>query len=202
MAPIWWRVRAIAAPATRRSTPLGASKASEYLQGNRIDMWTAPNLTDDTRIGVGAWSEGDIVSYLRTGRNDTNIASGPMAEVVRYSTSLMPEADVQAIAVYLKGQGAAGGAAPTPMAADTAVMRAGEGDLCRYVHGLPHAGGTGIANLFPRLAGNPVVVQDDPASLIRVVLTGSRGAVTAAAPTSPAMPSLGWRLTDDRWPRW
>jgi mono/diheme cytochrome c family protein len=33
---------------------------------------------------------------------------------------------------------------------------------------------------------------------VRIILTGTRGAGTDAFPTSPAMPSLGYRLNDDQ----
>ncbi|MBV9078582.1 MAG: cytochrome c [Methylobacteriaceae bacterium] len=39
--------------------------------------------------------------------------------------------------------------------------------------------------------------QPDASTLIRVVLSGSRGVATDARPTSPAMPPLGWRLDDE-----
>jgi putative oxidoreductase len=56
--------------------------------------------------------------------------------------------------------------------------------------------GTGVPRLFPRLAGSHAVQSDDSTTLIRTVLLGSQGAATAAAPTSPAMPSFAWRLND------
>ena len=39
-----------------------------------------------------------------------------------------------------------------------------------------------------------IATQDDPASLIRIVIAGGRAAATDERPTSPAMPSLGYRL--------
>ena len=177
---------------------LGANKVSAFLQGNQIDRWTAPNITADARLGLGKWSEDDIVTYLHTGRNAMSIASGPMAEVVAYSTSQMGAADLHAIATYLKQRDSASTSAPAPVPANDPAMTVGQAvytDTCAACH---TRAGTGIPNLFPRLAQNPIVQQDDPASLIRVVLTGARGAVTAAAPTSPAMPSLGYRLNDDQ----
>ena len=122
-----------------------------------------------------------------------------MAEVVAYSTSQMPEADLHAMAVYLKARGAAGSATtPAPVAANDPQMRVGEAvyvDTCSACH---TRAGLGVVNVFPRLANSSIVQQDDPTSLIRVVLTGSRGAVTPAAPTGPAMPSLGYRLNNDQ----
>jgi mono/diheme cytochrome c family protein len=180
-------------------TPLnrfGANKGSSYLQSNRISGWTAPNITADARLGIGAWSIEDIVTYLRTGANTTNLASGPMAEVVTHSTSQMPIEDLRAIAVYLKERGGTGEAAPAPVAAGDPAMLVGQAifvDTCAACHGRD---GGGVSGLFPRLAGNPVVQQTDPASLARVVLGGARAAATTGAPTSPAMPSFGYRLGD------
>ncbi len=175
---------------------LGANKASAFLQSNLIDNWIAPNLTNDARLGIGSWSVDDIVTYLQAGRNSTNIASGPMAEVVYFSTSRMPLEDLRAIAVYLKAQAPAGASAATAVDAQGSAMRAGEAiyvDTCAACH---TRAGSGIANLFPKLAHNPVVQQNDPTTLIRIVLTGAKGVVTATAPTAPAMPSLGYRLND------
>jgi mono/diheme cytochrome c family protein len=41
-----------------------------------------------------------------------------------------------------------------------------------------------------------VVQQADPTTLLRIVISGVRSAATDAAPTGPAMPSFGWRLSD------
>ena len=50
--------------------------------------------------------------------------------------------------------------------------------------------------MFPKLAGNVIATQDDPASLIRIIIAGGRAASTSPFPTAPAMPSLGYRLSD------
>ena len=86
----------------------GASQDDKYLQGNQIDNWTAPNITNDPQAGLGKWSADDIVQYLKTGQTRTSLASGPMKDVIENSTSKMPDADLKAIAVYLKERGAAG----------------------------------------------------------------------------------------------
>jgi len=177
---------------------LGGSRDSAFLQGNQLDGWTAPNITNDPIIGIGRWSVDQLVAYLRTGSNGTSIASGPMAEVVGYSTSHMPASDLRAIAVFLKERGFAAAPAATPLDAADPRMRAGEAiyiDTCSACH---TRAGEGIANIFPRLAGSAVVLQPEATTLARIVLTGVRGAVTDAAPTGPAMPSLGYRLTDDQ----
>ena len=58
--------------------------------------------TSAERSGLKSWSVDDIVEYLQSGRNGKSHAGGLMAEVVVNSTSKMSDADVRAIAVYLK----------------------------------------------------------------------------------------------------
>lgn len=175
---------------------LGANKASHAYESNVIGGWTAPNITADQRYGIGGWSVDEIVAYLHTGHNSFAAANGPMAEVVSYSTAAMSEDDLRAMAVYLKERGAAADPAPAAVPPNDARMRSGAAiyaDTCMACH---KADGTGVNGLFPSLAGAPVVQQVSPASLVRVVIQGSRSAATRSAPTAPAMPSLGWRLSD------
>lgn len=175
---------------------LGADEAGRALQGYPLQGWYAPNLTGNRQVGLGAWTEDDVVLYLRTGRNRWDIASGPMAEAVTDSTSHLSDGDLRAIAVYLKDQ-APGGTAPRPVAADDPQMARGGAiyvDSCSACH---TARGDGIVGLFPRLSGAPLVQQAQPTSLIRVILTGSRAMASDPAPTGPAMPSFAWKLSDD-----
>jgi mono/diheme cytochrome c family protein len=182
-------------------TPLnafGANKASLYLQGGQVDSWTAPNITNDPQTGLGKWSVEEVVQYLKTGQARGVIASGPMKDVVENSTAKMPDADLKAMAVYLKERGAAGSPAPTPVAASDGRMKVGEAifvDTCSACH---VRSGEGIPNVFPKLAGATIATQDDPASLIRIVITGAQGAATATHPTAPTMPSFGYRLNDEQ----
>ena len=106
--------------------------------------------------------------------------------------------DLRAVAVYLKDQPAAAAEAPKPVAADDPVMKAGQAiyaDACAACHTMD---GTGIQRLFPTLKGTPFVQSVQPISLIRVVLQGTRAAATRQAPTGPAMPSFGWKLSDEQ----
>jgi mono/diheme cytochrome c family protein len=174
----------------------GANKADRYLQGNEIENWIAPNITNDDQSGLGKWSVAEIVQYLQTGQARGSLAGGPMKDVIENSTSKMRDADLKAMAVYLKERGAAGSPVPTPLSATDPQMRIGEAifvDTCSACH---TRAGTGIEHVFPRLAGNVITEQDDPTTLVRIILTGARAASTNAFPTAPAMPSLGYRLTD------
>jgi mono/diheme cytochrome c family protein len=58
------------------------------------------------------------------------------------------------------------------------------------------ANGKGEAQMFPPLAGNPVLLQSSSENLIRVVLAGAQAVSTPAAPTGPSMPSFAWKLND------
>jgi mono/diheme cytochrome c family protein len=124
------------------------------------------------------------------------MASGPMADAITHSLSHLTEADLRAIAVYLKSLPPGGGTLPQPISTNPKLT---EGaaiyfNQCAACHG---AQGQGIVGLFPRLAGDPVAQQQQATSLIRVVLEGARAVATPGAPTGPAMPSFAWRLSDD-----
>ena len=177
-------------------TILGADKDSAYLQGEQLAGWFAPNITADSRQGIGRWSVEDIVAFLKTGANSDNISTGDMSEEIVHSSSHMTDGDVRAIAVYLKSLTAGQQNPPQPIAASGRRMAAGQAIYKDNCAGCHTDEGTGSAGLFARLAGNPAVQADDPTTLIRVVLEGSRGVGTAGAPTAPAMASFGWRLDD------
>ena len=178
-------------------TMFGGDDTAEALTGTSLQGWYAPDITADARTGVGSWSSEDLVAYLKTGTNGRTIASGPMAEAVAGSTSKMNDADLLAIATYLKDTGRPDRVAATaPLSATDPTMTRGEAvyrDNCSACHG---GGGEGAKLLFPALAGNRIVTQPDATTLARVVVAGSQGVHTDAAPTTPAMPSLGWRLDD------
>jgi mono/diheme cytochrome c family protein len=174
---------------------LGGDKESRYLQGSPLQGWFAPNITDGNSTGLGRWSSDDVVLYLKTGHNRIDAATGPMAEVIELSSSQMTDTDLKAIAMYLKSLTEAGDA-PASLDARDPRMVAGQAiyrDQCSACHGLD---GDGTPQLFPSLAKSSVVLAEDPASLIRIVLRGARSAATAAEPTAPGMPSYGEQLDD------
>ncbi|QDY42533.1 c-type cytochrome [Candidatus Pantoea soli] len=174
---------------------LGGDKGGKALQGEVVEGWYAPDLTSDPHRGLGKWSQQDIVSYLRTGVNRYDIASGPMADAVRHSTRHWHDDDLQAVAVYLKSSGPAQvDKVPQPLAATDARMKLGAqiyGAKCSACH---RPDGGGEKNIFPQLADNPLLNQSDAISLIRVVAAGSRGVDTDAHPTAPAMPAFAGTL--------
>ncbi|MBR1124869.1 cytochrome c [Bradyrhizobium lablabi] len=175
-------------------TFLGGDRTDQYLRGSFLQGWSAPDITGDTRVGVGAWSTEDLVAYLKTGHNRVSAATGPMAEVVSLSTEQMTHSDLNAIATYLKSlPGKQDHPQTLPkeepaMVAGAAIYR----DQCSACHGIE---GKGIAKLFPSIADSSMVRSDDPTTSIRIVLRGARSVGTQAEPTAPGMPS--YRQLDD-----
>lgn len=80
-----------------------AEDLSRELGGGDVGSWHAPNITSDANSGIGGWSEQELASYMRQGYAANKAqASGPMAEAIDHSLRHLNEADLRAMAVYLK----------------------------------------------------------------------------------------------------
>ena len=128
--------------------------------------WFAPRLDGAERSGLKSWSVDDITEYLQSGRNGKSHADGLMAEVVVNSTSKMSDADVRAIAVYLKSLPAG---APEP--AVTRRREAGhERRRSRSTRTTAIAchetDGSGAPRIYPPLPGNALLQSADPSSTL------------------------------------
>lgn len=174
---------------------LGGDKNRQALRGYALQGWFAPDITNDSPRGLGGWSIDDIVAYLKTGHNSTNAASGLMAEVVMRSTSQMTDADLKAIAAYLKDKPSQKDNQAAYKPAEN-VMKIGAAIYADECAGCHMTNGKGAVGLFPTLNGSAVVQQIDPTSLLHVVLRGARSAATDGAPTGAAMPEFAWILND------
>ena len=176
---------------------------SDYLSGAELDAWYAPNLRSDPRIGLGGWSKDDIVAFLKHGHNKAATAFGSMIDVINNSTPYLTDDDLNAIADYLKSLPAASpqqavayndattnalhsGRAKEPGAATFA-------GTCANCHGFD---GKGFAPYMPPLAGNPVVLEKNPSSLINLVLNGSNPLVVKGTPDSYRMPQFRLQYSD------
>lgn len=162
---------------------LGAEKRDKAFAGAAIDNWIAPPLTA-ANPSPAPWDQAELISYLRTGVSRYHgVAAGPMAPVVHDGLSKLPDADIQALAIYFADRdGAAGRAA----AVAPALQRAAAADrlnvgpqtdpsarLYTAACASCHYNGAGQPNpLRPDLALNSAVNLDDPTNLIRVVLYG------------------------------
>ena len=191
---------------TMQEKALSDEKGGDYLSGSNapIDGWTASNLRGDNRDGLGRWSEDDLAQFLRTGRNDDTAAFGGMTEVVEHSLQYLSDADIKAIARYLKSLGAKDPSQAGFQPDDAVAQALWKGDdhkagAAEYVDSCAachRTDGRGYKRFFPALRGNPVVLADDATSLIHIVLTGSTLPGVQGAPTTIVMPGFGWRLDD------
>jgi mono/diheme cytochrome c family protein len=174
----------------------GADKSTAPMMGGQVQDWFAPKLASDAQNGLGNWTPDDIAEYLKTGRNRFSGATGLMAEVVKHSTSKLTDADLHAIAIYLKDVTSKGSTTAAPPA--HGVMEAGAAiysDSCSACH---QADGKGVPRMFPPLVHNANVQSADPTSIIRVILQGAQTVPTAARPTPSTMPSFDWKLGDEQ----
>jgi mono/diheme cytochrome c family protein len=87
-------------------TPRGflmQEQKSLKLSGGQVGPWFAPDITSGKVTGIGTWSQQDLVTYLKTGRLDNRAqAAGSMAEAIGYSFQHLTDADLNAIATYVR----------------------------------------------------------------------------------------------------
>jgi mono/diheme cytochrome c family protein len=174
---------------------LGANNPLD-LAGGLIPMqnWYAPSLTDVSQAGLMDWPVADIVSLLQTGVSPRGSVQGPMAEVVLHSTQHLSEADLLAMANYLKALPASPRAPPPARLAQPNAAGAAIYDQhCAQCHG---AQGQGVASAYPALAGNRAVIMDSSVNLVQMVLHGGYPPATAGNPRPYGMPPYWIELSE------
>ncbi|WP_448682822.1 c-type cytochrome [Pseudomonas nicosulfuronedens] len=174
---------------------IGGDENSHALGGYVVDSWYATDITANGYTGIGDWSVADIAEYLKTGRNRFDTASGPMAEVVADASLYWTDADAVAVATYLKESASSDARPPAPLGADDPRIASGADVYALYCTGCHGSTGRGVARLFPRLADTSLVRGESPASLLRIVLGGSRQGVDTAL-DAPGMPAFARHLKD------
>lgn len=172
----------------------GASKGKP-LHGGLVAGSFAPSLAGGLRDGLGSWTNAEIVEYLKSGSNHKTAAAGAMAEVVANSTQYMSDADLAAIATYLKDL-------PAPTS-ETTISDLDENtrslgaavyvDNCAACH---MNDGQGQAHVFPQLKDSSAVQAARVETLVRVVLGGASVPATESKPTGLKMPAFDEKLDD------
>ena len=172
------------------------------LAGGLIPMqnWYAPSLTSPHEAGVADWDREQIVNLLKTGVSSSASVSGPMAEVVLRSTQYLSRDDLGAMAQYLKELPQSSKQQPSP---PVAALPASTGNPvraaklykqhCAQCHG---DNGQGVANAYPRLAGNRAVTMPSTENLVQMVLGGGYAPATAGNPRPFGMPPFVLVLDD------
>jgi len=179
---------------------------SAFLSGAPLDHWSASSLNGDVNSGLGRWSEDDIAEFLGSGHNRFGTAFGTMVEVLNNSTQHMSEADLRGMAVYLKSLPPVAEVNATQWSYSNSDTEALLGldfsesgsqiyyEYCSNCHG---TNGMGYYPYQPPLAGNPVIMDPDPSSLINLTLNGSLRVIADQGPDVNDMPYFRQLLSDD-----
>ena len=171
------------------------NSGKHYLAGETVEEWQALSLRN-------LWTVDDTVQLLKTGQNRFATVSGNMVDVIHHSTQHFTDADLTAIASYLKSLPAGKEELPMPAVANAPALapetlfstRGGLGytQFCADCH---RPDGGGVKGIFPPLNGNPSILSPNPTSLLHITLTGWQTAQTAAHPRVYTMPGFA-RLSD------
>ncbi|NIF20353.1 c-type cytochrome [Candidatus Pantoea multigeneris] len=178
---------------------------STFLAGGDLNGWPVPSLRH-----MDGWKDKDIADYLGAGRNDFAAVGGEMTSVVQHSMQYMSDADLMAIAHYLKSlpdDKPVGNKKPDAVQASsetTKILTEGKnlssGQLlylnnCEACH---WTDGNGAKGIFPHLNGSDLVRADNPNALIGTILKGAQTPSTSRSPSVLFMPGFASRLTDEQ----
>jgi mono/diheme cytochrome c family protein len=182
---------------------LGGNSDSKAFEGGLIPMqnWYAPSLTSNKEAGLGEWGIEEIVSLLRAGVSHRGAVYGPMAEVTFDSLQYLNDADVRAMAVYLKslaqGSPPAQAAVALPAPESSLLMAFGQTIYATHCASCHAADGRGMPPAYPPLAGNPSIHMESAVNPIRMVLNGGFPPGTESNPMPYGMPPFAQSLSDD-----
>ena len=198
---------------TPRNLTMGLDKKLAY-GGANVAGWKAYNITPDPMSGIGAWTDAELMQYLRTGVvKDKASAAGGMAEAIEHSLRHLSEDDLKALVRYLRSvppihdsldskprfamgkpatdevelRGVAAISASNT-AASAAELFSGNCASCHAASGAGSSDGT-----YPSLMNNSAVGARDPSNLVMVIL---QGVSRQTAEGHAFMPGFAGRLDD------
>ena len=182
---------------------LGGTSESTEFQGGLIPMqnWYAPSLTSNKEAGLGEWSIEEITDLLRKGVSPRGAVYGPMAEVTYNSLQYLNDADVRAMAIYLKslaeGSPPAAAFSAIPAPETSLLLHFGQTVYERNCANCHAVDGRGMPPDYPPLAGNPSIQMESAVNPVRMVLNGGLPPGTAGNPMPYGMPPFAQNLSDD-----
>nr|WKF61393.1 Fructose dehydrogenase cytochrome subunit [Paraburkholderia busanensis] len=181
-----------------------------FLGGSVLAGWDGYNISSSANAGIGNWTQAQLVQYLRTGSvPGLAQAAGPMGEAVEHSFSKMTDADVDAIATYVRTVPAVDDGSKQPRgtwgkpATDVTRLRGvaletGTLDPARLYLGncatCHQAQGKGTPDgYYPPLLHNTTVGAANPGNLVQVILHGVQ---RKTANNDVGMPAFATELND------
>ena len=181
----------------------GASGEVNDFSGGLMPLvnWYAPSLMSAQETGLAQQSISEIVLLLKSGQNATAVASGPMAEVVQHSMQHWPEADLLALATYLKEQAQTNSVSvitnkPSITKSPGNFLNLGAKIYEQHCEQCHQSQGQGVTHAYPALAQNRAVLLSDPTNLVQAVLYGGYPAATTHNPRPFGMPPFVLTLED------
>ena len=182
---------------------LGAVPSDAQTVGGLIPVqnWYAPSLTSNRETGLGDWDIDEVVDLLKTGVSARGAVFGPMAIVVYHSLQYLNEADLTAMATYLKAQcqqdePAQPAQIKVPAAQAEALLRQGGQLYEKQCAGCHQRRGEGVPRIYPALANNESILMRYPINAIRIVVNGGFPPSTHGNPRPYGMPPFGQDLSD------
>jgi mono/diheme cytochrome c family protein len=179
--------------------------SDRFLSGALLDGWKASSLRGEMDVGLGRWSEANIVEFLKNGHNEYASVYGSMMDAFNNSTQYLTDYDVGAIAHYLKSLPPSNGNADNNYLYDpktTDFLRGADRkplgarqylNNCVWCHGYD---GKGQGGQLVALAGNPNVIDADAESIINIILNGAGRVVKDEMPDSYRMASFRVVMSD------
>ena len=175
---------------------VGNTSLAGRLGGGVIDGWYAPNITPAGEEGIGAWSDEELVLYLKTGTapgNRPGVAAGPMRQTIEESLSKMTDADIKAIVAYLRSVPARETYEKQKLIAYEQAGAPGAETYLTYCSSCHKPDGKGVEGAVPALAGNSSVQTKGPENVLRIIY-GGLAAQNGFAP----MPAIGQEMTEQQ----
>lgn len=183
-------------------TVLGGTLTGGDLGGGMIPMlnWYASSLTSDAESGLGNWHKKDVADLLKIGVSQRGAVFGPMAEVVATSLQHLTQADIDAMAEYLKSVPKSDATSKTASLRVTgdgeAILKQGAKLYEQHCVECHKADGKGVPPAYPPLADNRSLTIESAVNPIRMVLNGGYPPSTGSNPRPYGMPPFGSNLND------
>lgn len=187
---------------TPRNFGFGLEHGREFA-GEELQGWRAYNITSDAKHGIGAWSDADLMTYLRLGHAPGHAsASGPMGEAVAHSLQFLNSEDASALVTYLRTVPAHEGKHPIDVDPNPATLAASSSILpsAEELHGQAQGlklfegacaschqwNGQGRQTTYASLEGTRGVNDVNAANVTQVILQGVKMRIGGADVFMPA----------------
>lgn len=188
-------------------TPLNMMMAPDYsrqFEGGELAGMTVPDIRQSTLNRQG-FDVAALSLYLKTGIAPQGTSFADMNTVTHFSTNVMADDDIKAVATYLLTD--QNGNIPAPKPAPQPLPQAIDPQLksqmdkgrmayisgCAGCHGLK---GEGIPNVAPAMHGNAAVALDSPHTLISAILNGIETQSFTSNQRMYAMPGFKGQMDD------